>query len=211
MEIVFWDWNGTLVNDAPVLCDSFNRILVNRGVSPISLERYREMYRHPIHSMYQEAGVDLIQHPFEQIAEEWHEHYCEHASAIRLHHDSLDVLRTLQGRGTRQMVLSALPRQLLVKLVRSHAVEDFFEQVTGIDDNRADTKVHEGVALVRRLGIKGSDVTIIGDSSHDVDVARELKANCILVARGAESRARLEPHGYPVLDSFADIIGPATS
>ena len=59
MKIVFWDWNGTVVNDVPVLCYSFNLILVTRGVSPISLERHRGIYMHPAHSMYEDVGLDL--------------------------------------------------------------------------------------------------------------------------------------------------------
>jgi len=211
MKIVFWDWNGTLVNDAPALCDSFNRVLQTRGIEPISLDRYREISQHPVQSMYEEMGLDFERHSFQEIAEEWHRHYYDRAPEIQLHHDSLTTLQALQLRGARQMVLSALPKDVLVHSVRSHSVEAFFEHVVGIHHNRADTKVAEGVSLLRRLGVKGTDVTVIGDSSHDVEVARELKANCILVARGAESRGRLEAHGFPVLESFSTIIHPKNS
>ena len=208
MKVVFWDWNGTLVNDASVLCDSFNRVLQKRGIQTVSLDRYREISQHPVQLMYEEMGLDFARHSFQEIAEEWHRHYCDRALDIQLHHDSLNTLQALQLRGARQMVLSALPKDVLTQSVRSYSVENFFEHVVGIHRNRADTKVAEGVSLLRRLGVKGTDVTIIGDSSHDVEVARELKAHCILVARGAESRSRLEAHGFPVLDSFSAIIHP---
>jgi phosphoglycolate phosphatase len=49
-------------------------------------------------------------------------------------------------------------------------------------------------------------VTVIGDSSHDAEVARALGAKCILVARGLESASRLQKNGVPVIDSFENLL-----
>jgi phosphoglycolate phosphatase len=83
-----------------------------------------------------------------------------------------------------------------------HRVDHFFEEIVGISDKLAESKVAEGVALRKKLGISGSDITVIGDSSHDAEVARALDSGCILVARGSESRQRLQQTGFPVLDSL---------
>ncbi len=206
MKVVFWDWNGTLVNDATVLCDVFNALIEARGYSPVSLERYREIYRHPVQHMYEDAGVDLSKHDFPELARAWHQEYTSRVGTISLHHDALTALNTLKRRGSRQMVLSALPQSILAESVRQHGVGHFFEYVRGISHFLGDSKVAEGLDLVKTLGVTGAEVTIIGDSSHDAEVARELSARCVLVARGGESRARLEVHGFPVVDSFQSII-----
>lgn len=205
MKIVFWDWNGTLVNDAPILCEAFNRVANPRGVSTITLERYREIFRHPVRDMYEELGIDFGIHSFDQLAHDWHEAYESQIPDIALHHDSLPALETLHKRGSRQMILSALPQQMLEHSVRSFSVDPYFEHVFGASDKHGSSKVAEGWELMRTLGVKGSDVTIIGDSSHDAEVAQELKTSCILVARGVESRRRLEVHGYPVFESFESL------
>lgn len=207
MKVVFWDWNGTLVNDAAVLCDVFNALIEARGYAPISMDRYREIYRHPVQGMYEDAGVDLSKHDFAEIAHSWHEEYTARVGTISLHHDALTALNALKTRGSRQMVLSALPQSILVESVKQHGVGHFFEHVRGLAHLRGDSKVAEAVNLVGSLGIAGSEITIIGDSSHDAEVARELSAQCFLVARGAESRAKLALHGFPVVDSFHTIIG----
>jgi phosphoglycolate phosphatase len=207
MKVVFWDWNGTLVNDAPVVCDVFNAIVEPRGCTPVTLDQYRELYRHPIRSMYEDVGFDFDRHPFEEVARVWHDEYEARVPTIALHHDVHVALETMKRRGSRQFVLSALPHNLLVASVDTHGVGHFFEEVCGISDNLGEGKVEEGRGLLRRLGVPGSDVTIIGDSSHDAEVARSLDAKCILVARGSESRRRLEMNGFPVVESFASIIG----
>lgn len=206
MKVVFWDWNGTLVNDAPVLCEVFNTLVAARGYSPVTLEQYRELYRHPVREMYERIGFDFEKHPFDVVAREWHDLYRQRASSVRLHEDSVQALEALRLRGSRQAILSALPHTVLVESVANHGVEHYFDKVTGIAHDRGDSKVHEGRELAGLMGVSGHDITIVGDSSHDAEVARELSARCILVARGGESRSRLEMNGFPVVDSFASLI-----
>lgn len=206
MKVVFWDWNGTLVNDAPVLCEVFNVLVSARGYSPVTLEEYRELYRHPVREMYERIGFDFDKHPFEKIAREWNEVYRQRVSSIQLHGDSITTLEALRKRGSRQAVLSALPHEVLLESVATHRVGHFFDQVAGIAHDRGDSKIQEGIDLANIMGVTGEDITIIGDSSHDAEVARELSARCILVARGGESRRRLESNGFPVVESFQSLI-----
>jgi phosphoglycolate phosphatase len=70
----------------------------------------------------------------------------------------------------------------------------------------AHSKIETALSMAARLGARGREITVIGDSSHDAEVAKELSANCMLVARGAESRERLEVHGFPVLDDFSGLF-----
>ena len=51
-DYVFWDWNGTLFDDAYATCESVNTMLKKRGISPISLESYRELIEVPIINFY---------------------------------------------------------------------------------------------------------------------------------------------------------------
>ena len=206
MKFVFWDWNGTLLNDAPILWQSFNDMTATRGGRSVTFDEYRQMYRHPVRDMYVDVGVDFSVHPFELVAGEWHDRYHVLAASTKLHHDALDALTVFRQQGSRQMVVSALPHDFLGVQVRRFGVEHFFEHVSGIPDQLAHSKVEQAVELAGRLRALGDDITVIGDSSHDAEVARELAAQCILVARGAESRSRLEAHGYPVFDDFSQLI-----
>jgi phosphoglycolate phosphatase len=206
MRYIFWDWNGTLINDADALCQAFNQLISQRGVEPVSLERYRDIYRHPIKNMYRDVGVDLDAHPFEAMADLWHQLYRDAATESALHHDALSTILALTERGSSHSVVSALPHHFLIPQVERFGVRHLFDNVHGIPDAFAESKVAQAVQLAERLEARGRDITVVGDSSHDAEVARELNANCVLVARGAESRARLERNGYPVVDDFSFLM-----
>lgn len=206
MKVVLWDWNGTLLNDAPILWGIFNELMLTYGHDTVTFERYQEIYRHPVQAMYEDVGFDLARHSFDEVALKWHDLYRVRMSSVSLHDDVVPTLTNLSQRGSRQMVLSALPETLLRDVVRMHAVDHFFEEVRGLSDHYAKGKVDVGKVLVERLGVVGSEITVIGDSSHDAEVADALGARCLLVCRGAESKRRLEAHGVPVLDSFEAIL-----
>jgi phosphoglycolate phosphatase len=206
MKFIFWDWNGTLMNDAPVLWRSFNDLATSRGGRATTFESYRQIYRHPVKEMYEQVGVDFTRHHFEEMATEWHGLYHRLLDGVELHHDAVHALNTFKKRGSRQVVVSALPHDFLEKIVDRYEVRNFFEHISGIPDELAHSKVETAIAMARRLSAQGRDITVIGDSSHDAEVAKELSANCVLVARGAESRERLEAHGFQVLDDFSGLF-----
>lgn len=206
MKLVLWDWNGTLLNDAPILWGIFNELMRTYGYGTITFDLYQAIYRHPVQEMYEDVGFDLERFPFEEVALKWHDLYRARMSSVSLHEDVFPTLTSLSRRGARQAVLSALPQGLLRDVVNAHGVDRFFEKVRGLSDNHAIGKVAVGKALVDELEIDGSDVTVIGDSSHDAEVARAIGAKCLLVSRGAESKRRLESHGFPVLGSFEAIL-----
>jgi phosphoglycolate phosphatase len=205
MKLILWDWNGTLLNDAPVTVDIFNMVRVECGYEPVSLEQYRELYRHPIRTMYEEAGMDLSKHTFESLADRWNEIYSTYHAPPSLHDDAVSVLQAFQEKGHRQSILSALPHNILERSVRTLDVERFFETIHGALDTLGHGKVDMGKEVAQNLGVTGREIVIIGDSSHDAEVAQELGSHCFLVARGAESEARLTQTGFPVCATLLDV------
>jgi phosphoglycolate phosphatase len=211
MKVLLWDWNGTLVNDAPVAWAAFNDTLAAYGRSAVTFARYQELYQHPAILMYHSAGLDTETHNFDQISHDYHEFYVARSVDASLHHDTVTTLEAMAAQGRRQAILSALAHELLPRAVASHGIDHFFESIAGSHDKRGDGKIESGRALVGLLGVQGEEVTVIGDSSHDAEVARALGAKCILVARGLESASRLERNGVPVIGSFEDLLGHLAS
>jgi len=203
---IIWDWNGTLVNDTPVAHSTFNHLLETKVGRSISLDGYREIYQHPIENMYRSAGFDLELHSYELLSHEFHLRYAELSVEIGLQHDSLTTLDWFRSRSCRQFVLSALPHDLLIEAVTKFEVGEFFEEISGLADNLGRGKIHTGVVLLETQKLDPLETVLIGDSSHDAEVADALGVSCILVARGFESRSRLEQNRYPVASDFSEAL-----
>jgi len=55
---IFWDWNGTLLDDVEECIEIINVSLVKRSLSPIDRKEYLEKFTFPIKKYYENIGFD---------------------------------------------------------------------------------------------------------------------------------------------------------
>ena len=68
--MIFWDWNGTLLDDVALCVDALNRLLAGFGYPQrYDHERYRAIFGFPIEEYYVRAGFDFTKHSFKKLAE----------------------------------------------------------------------------------------------------------------------------------------------
>lgn len=58
-KYIIWDWNGTLLDDAALSVEVFNKMCDNFGLPNISLETYRADFKFPVIKFYEEHGYDF--------------------------------------------------------------------------------------------------------------------------------------------------------
>jgi len=202
---ILWDWNGTLLNDPPLACRLFNETITQYGAPHVTLERYREIYEHPLTLLYERAGIDYTQVSFETIANQWHEVYARQVHTASLHNYATELLGHFKTNQTPQHILSALPQHLLTEALESRELVSYFGKVSGLEGAHLSTKFESGRQLVSDLKLVPEQTLLIGDSSHDAEVARELGLSCLLVADGAESKVRLLKNNYLVLENLGEL------
>ena len=68
--MIFWDWNGTLMDDVDFTHGCLNWMLESHGYPQrYDLAQYRELFRFPIEDYYRLAGFDFSRHPYPMLAE----------------------------------------------------------------------------------------------------------------------------------------------
>lgn len=202
MQYIVWDWNGTLLDDVAVCVQVMNGMLERRGIPPLSLERYREIFTFPVRGYYRAAGLDLEQEPFEKLAVEYITEYNRRALRCGLYPGAVEVLEELQAGGFNQIIASASERGALVEQVENCGAEAYFQAVLGVGDVLGVTK--EGLAreYLREQSVPPQAVLFVGDTVHDWEVAQAMGCACVLIANGHQSRGRLGETGADVLDGI---------
>ena len=198
---VLWDWNGTLLDDVQYAMDVRNRCFPAFGLPGIhDVDAYRRQFTFPIRIYYQRAGV--TDENFDQVAHAWMDEYMRGLDQAPLHPDAVETLERFERAGLRQVVLSATKRDMLEEHIGLFPIRHFFAEVLGLGDIYAVSKEQVGRDYLQHCGILPSETVMLGDTLHDAEVARAIGANCILIARGHQSRATLETSGFPVVDSL---------
>lgn len=202
---IIWDWNGTLLNDLDVCVSAINLLLEKRNLTPLSAERYTDIFTFPVRDYYVTAGFDFEREPFEKVAVEFMDHYFRLVTGAALHPAVSDTLLYFRQSGREQVILSAMEQNELNRLVKNKGIDHFFKRIFGIDDHLAHGKLEMAQRALIETGFDRNYTCLIGDTLHDAEVASKLGVQCILIADGHQSGKRLKSSGYPVIQSLEEI------
>ncbi|HPT15267.1 MAG TPA: HAD family hydrolase [Bacteroidales bacterium] len=206
-KTIIWDWNGTLLDDLKICIESINSMLRARNLRELTPESYRDVFTFPVINYYKEVGFDFEAEPWEDAAMEFMSLYFSKLPGCGLTPGAREALEFFRSRGYTQAIISAMQHDALVDSVDKLGITGFFDYIGGINDHYAGSKIENAVKFFESLGIYHSDITMIGDTLHDAEVAARLQCKCILVAAGHQSFERLLKTGLKVIKSL-DEIGP---
>lgn len=195
---ILWDWNGTLVDDAPLSVDIINGVLAEYGLSPITLDHHRRIFDFPLTHYYERLGFDLTRWDFETVGAGFIRGYRERWREAPLHPDALPALEAFRAAGLRQDILSATRQDMLDQAIAYYDLGPFFGSLTGQDNIYARGKLEAGRRWLAESGLRGEEILLIGDTLHDRDIALELGMRCILVPRGHQGAGKVEDAGVPL-------------
>ncbi|MFQ6604474.1 MAG: HAD family hydrolase [Fidelibacterota bacterium] len=201
---IIWDWNGTLLDDLWLSIEAINCVLRRYDLPEISREKYLEIFTFPVIDYYRQLGFDFDRHPFEQVGTEFIAEYTRRQLEPALHSDARSTLaRFAWEGGLGQSLLTAATQEMAETLVDYHELGPWFDRVVGQDNHYAYGKEKAGAALLNELGLRHDEVMFIGDTVHDLDVARAMDVSCLLVSRGHTSHERLVATKAPVFYSLS--------
>lgn len=202
---VIWDWNGTLLDDAWLCVEVMNGLLAARGLPVLTRESYREQFDFPVIDYYRRLGFDFDREPFEVVGTEFIETYERRRHESALQPGACEVLQEVRGSGVGQSVLSAYRQETLEELIGHFGLRRFFSGLVGLDNHYAHSKVENGVQWIGELGFPPAEVLMIGDSSHDHEVAEAMGVECWLLTNGHHAAAKLRALKVPVFDSLLEL------
>ncbi len=206
MKSIIWDWNGTLLNDIEHCVKSINKLLKNRNLAEITTETYREVFSFPVKDYYKAVGFDFEKEDFSIPAHQFIDLYNTGFDSCTLQTSAIEALTFFRDKGVKQFVLSAMEHQMLEKTLKMKGIIHFFEDIAGLHDHFAVSKIELGKQLIADNNIDTENVWLIGDTLHDFEVATELGIKCILIADGHQSTDRLMQTGGIVIGDLSQLI-----
>ena len=203
---IIWDFNGTIYNDVDACIKSANHLLGAYELPLLtSLEQYRSLFGFPIQDYYARMGFDFEKVPYAVLAPEWMEYYFKYSKDCTVYPEIPEVLDALHQKGVEQWILSATEVNMLRGQLEGLGILSRFDGILGLDNIHARSKKDIGVAW--KNANPNICALMIGDTDHDSEVAAAMGVDCVLVASGHQSRARLEAcNCIAVVDTVRDVL-----
>jgi phosphoglycolate phosphatase len=202
---IIWDWNGTLLDDASIVADVMNVMLKKRNIPTITYEYYREIFDFPIINNYIKLGFNFSIESFEEVTQEFNIEYEKENENYFLHGNAENMLKRIQNAGISQSILSAAHQESLEYFTRYFKIEDYFMKLIGLDNYMAASKIENGRKWISSLPYSLDEILLIGDTTHDYEVSKEIGCDCVLVASGHQNEERLLSCNVNVYKSLDDL------
>ncbi len=206
---IIWDWNGTLLDDAAYCLDLTDRLLRIFRLKPMeTLENYRERFGFPVIDYYERLGFD--RQIFPEVAVIWMDAYMKYEHTIPLHADAAEVTEKIRRRDIRQVIVSASKLENLLSQLASRPQFAHFDPPRGLGDIYAGSKKDIALKWMADTGADPKRTLLAGDTLHDLEVARALGCECVLVENGHQSASRLRAAGARTVPNLAGLYALLT-
>ncbi len=200
---IFIDFNGTILDDLSLTYSLLNELLIEEGHKSVSLETYLDIFTFPIKTYYEKAGFDFKKHSFEELAERFIKRYQPASLNANLHDGLVDAVKTLKDDGHQVVVLSASKKDNLIEQLKHFNMIDLFDDILGIEDIYASSKIDLAKDYVSKHGLDAEDIIMVGDTLHDAEVAEVLGCKVIMYSKGHQAKHRFA--GLTTIDHFNEL------
>ncbi len=205
MDYIFFDFNGTLIDDLDLCLNLLNEMLLLRNHKPVSKKRYLEIFTFPVIDYYIKSGFVFPEDNFEELANFFIKSYKEKSKDCKLFDDVISTLEALKKSGKHLFILSASEKTMLIKQLKMYGIYDYFDAVLGKDNIYAEGKSEIGIAFMKEHNFSKDKCVFVGDTLHDEETAKEMGIKCYLVSRGHQSKNVLKQGVSSIYSSLKEI------
>ena len=205
-ELIVFDWDGTLMDSTRSIVDAIQQASKDVGLPVPTDERARYIIGLGLHDALQHVFPGLLLERYAEVTDRYRHHFL-----LRDPHLTLFV-------GVQEMLaeLADSQRLLAVATGKSRAGLDRAFSQTGLaprfDASRcADegfSKPHPGMLehIMDRLGVDSERTLMIGDTTHDLQMANNARVASVGVTYGAHTSGELERCApAAIVDSIAEL------
>ncbi len=205
MKYVIFDFNGTVLNDVDVCIKAENLTIEHFGLErgPLSKDEYLHLFTFPVKDYYTNVGFDWNRYSYEEVGSYWFDWYCKLKPEYKIYDGVEEMLIRNHEKGNRNILLSASSLVELKKQLEELGIKKYFDEVLGIDNIYAGSKVN--IALKWIADKDPADCMMIGDSLHDLETAKAMGVDCVLVAKGHQAKDVLTKEYDKVVDDIREV------
>ncbi len=206
IKYVFFDFNGTILDDVDLCLNLLNKLLTLQNKKKLDIIEYRNVFTFPIKKYYELAGIDFNLNSFEELSEIFINDYQEASYHCAIYPHLREVLAKLTKLNIKKVVLSASQIDNLTKQLEILKLKTEFDNVLGLDNIYATSKILVASDFINNNKINPKEVLLVGDTTHDFEVANKLGFKIILFSGGHQSITVLSKTNAPIISDLSEVL-----
>ena len=190
-DLVIFDWDGTLMDSTRVIARSLQSACRDVGCAVPTDDEALFVIGLNIADTFRKVVPDLDPAGQARLAERYRYHFLAGEAEAPLFGGVREMLEDLRGRGRRLAVATGKARRGLDRVLEQTGLKPWFEATRCADEGFA--KPHPGMLLMllEMTGVEPGRAVMVGDTTHDLELASNAGVDAIAVSYGAHGEELL--------------------
>lgn len=205
-ELIVFDWDGTLMDSAAMIVDSVQAAARDLGLEPPSDERARHIIGLGLEEALRYAMPELPEARYEGLVERYRHHYLSRDHELVLFAGATALLEALAAQGRWLAVATGKSRHGLDRALEQSGLGAYFHGTRCADECHSKPHPQMLEELMAEFAVSPAQTLMIGDTTHDLQMAKNAGVDAVGVSYGAHERvALLAAEPRYLADSIADL------
>ncbi len=195
-RLLVFDWDGTLVDSTGIISAAIQQACCDIGLPAPAEAAAKFVIGLGLADALRHVAPTLEPSAYPRLTERYRHHYLARDVDIPLFPGAREMLDELDARGFLLAVATGKSRGGLARALKHQRLEHRFVALRCADEGFPKPHPDMLLALMDRCGTTPSETLMIGDTSHDLELARNAGASAVAVTYGAhaaEGLAALSP------------------
>ena len=197
-DLIAFDWDGTLFDSTAIIVKCIQAAVVDVGGNRPSDEAASYVIGMGLIQALAHAAPDVPPERHAELAQRYRQHYIRHQNDISLFQGVLPMLRELKDKHRWLAVATGKSRRGLDEALKDVELQGVFDGSRTADETAGKPHPLMLEQLMQEFGVAPSRTLMIGDTTHDLQMAVNARCASIGVTYGAH-----EPAGFAALNPLA--------
>ncbi|MEI7530510.1 MAG: HAD-IA family hydrolase [Betaproteobacteria bacterium] len=190
-DMIIWDWDGTLMNSTPTIVDCMQKSCMDLGMPIPSNEIASHVIGLGLHDAVKIAIPSISESEYELVSQRFRHYYLKQEHDLVLFLGVRELLEELKKRGHILAVATGKPRLGLNRSLEKHQLGHLFNLSRTADETKSKPHPQMLLELLDQTGIPAHRSLMIGDTTHDLLMAKQAGVPGLAVAYGAHPESQL--------------------
>lgn len=190
-ELVVFDWDGTLMDSAAAIAESIQEACSDLGLPVPDEERARYVIGLGLHDALAHVAPDLDIADYPRMIDRYRLHFLRRDGGTRLFAGARELLEELRESGHLLGVATGKSRRGLDRALAQCGLAGHFDMTRCADEGHAKPHPEMLQTIIDGLATTPAKTLMVGDTTHDLEMARAAGAAALALAHGAHGREPL--------------------
>ena len=205
-DLIVFDWDGTLFDSTALITRSIQAACADLGMDVPSDKDASYVIGMGLIEALQHAAPGLPRERYPELGNRYRHHYFAKQHEIALFDGTLDMLNALRERQHWLAVATGKSRRGLDEALGSVQLKGLFHATRTADETASKPDPRMLVELMDHFGVAPERTLMIGDTTHDLQLAVNAGTPCVGVSYGAHACETFTPFDpLHVAHSVADL------